>query len=214
MAKSIMNQLLDFGEVKRGLLGVSIATVTPEIAETYSLTNASGAFITDVVSGSAAEKAGLQIGDVILKVNSENIEDAGALRNTIGLLRPGDEISIDLIRDENEITLVALLDELGVDNPQDKQEELAELEPFLQGGFFIDNNEDLDEYNGVSGIYISSIQDGSPASQRGLRRGDVITHINRQRINNISEAKEVLEDANSVILQVLRGNRNILILIR
>ena len=88
MARGIMDQLLDHGEVKRGLLGVSIASVTPEIAETYSLNGSSGAFITDVVSGSAAEKAGLKIGDVILRVNSENIEDAGSLRNTIGLLRP------------------------------------------------------------------------------------------------------------------------------
>ena len=89
-----------------------------------------------------------------------------------------------------------------------------QLESFLQGGNYVDNNDVLDNFNGVLGVLVSEIQDGSPSAQRGLRRGDIITHINRQRINNISEAIDILENANSVILQVLRGNRNILILIR
>ena len=72
----------------------------------------------------------------------------------------------------------------------------------------------MDDFNGVLGILVNEIQDGSPSALRGLRRGDIITHINRQRINNISEAIDVLENANSIILQILRGNRNILILIR
>ena len=214
MARGIMDQLLDHGEVKRGLLGVSIASVTPEIAETYSLNGSSGAFITDVVSGSAAEKAGLKIGDVILRVNSENIEDAGSLRNTIGLLRPGDEISIEIIREEETINLKAILDELGANNAEEENEEITQLESFLQGGNYINNNDELDDFNGVLGILVNEIQDDSPSALRGLRRGDIITHINRQRINNISEAIDVLENANSIILQILRGNRNILILIR
>jgi Do/DeqQ family serine protease len=92
IASSIMRQILDFGEVRRGLLGVSIADVNAEVAEALSSSVTSGALITRVEPGSAAEDAGLQVDDIIVGVNEKKIGGAAELRNTIGLMRSGDEV--------------------------------------------------------------------------------------------------------------------------
>jgi S1-C subfamily serine protease len=95
IASSIMRQILDFGEVRRGLLGVSIADVNAEVAEALSSSVTSGALITRVEPGSAAEDAGLQVDDIIVGVNEKKIGGAAELRNTIGLMRSGDEVECD-----------------------------------------------------------------------------------------------------------------------
>ena len=203
MARSVMDQIVDFGSVRRGLLGVNIATVTPEIAESYSLEATSGALITLVVDGSAAENAGLLIGDVIVSVDSEPVSDAGTLRNAIGLMRPGNSVEVGIIRDGREEMITAILGEQGVE-PEPLQS-LAEIDPVFEGAEFVTNSEGRSGFNSVVGILVTEVVSGSPAAARGLRGGDVITHINRQRVRSVSEAIDVIESARSVILQVQRG---------
>ena len=212
MARSVMDQIITFGGVRRGLLGVSIATVTPEIAEGYSLEPTSGALITLVTDNSAAERAGLVIGDVIVSIDSEAIEDAGALRNAIGLLRPGDKVSVGFIREGREQTIVAVLGE--IDAPLDAQQRLADVDAIFEGAEFVTNQEARTDFNGVAGLLVLQVQSGSPAALRGLRGGDIITHINRQRVRNVTEAIALIESARSIILQVQRGSRGVLILMR
>ena len=207
-----MDQIITFGGVRRGLLGVSIATVTPEIAEGYSLEPTSGALITLVTDNSAAERAGLVIGDVIVSIDSEAIEDAGALRNAIGLLRPGDKVSVGFIREGREQTIVAVLGE--IDAPLDAQQRLADVDAIFEGAEFVTNQEARTDFNGVAGLLVLQVQSGSPAALRGLRGGDIITHINRQRVRNVTEAIALIESARSIILQVQRGSRGVLILMR
>ena len=212
MARSVMNQIISFGAVRRGLLGVSISTITPDIAETYVLNDTSGAFVTEVTSGSAAEAAGLQIGDVIVSVDGESMDGPGALRNTIGLLRPGDTVSVGYLRDGNVLATSATL---GERSSLGQAPVLSEIEPEFGGAELATNNEARDDFDGTEGVLATTVEPGSPAYENGLRTGDVITHVNRQRVRSLEEAREIIGSArSSVILQVARGNRGVLILMR
>ena len=212
MARSVMEQIVSFGGVRRGLLGVNISTVTPDIAENYDLEEASGALVTEITSGSAAEAAGLQIGDIIVGVDGESMDSPGMLRNTIGLLRPGDAVTVDYVRNGRRETATAVL---GERQALTQAQRLAEIDPEFEGAEFAVNNEDQADFSGVEGVLATSVENGSTAYLNGLRTGDVITHINRQRVRTVDEAREIIEGArSSVILQVARGNRGVLILMR
>jgi serine protease Do/serine protease DegQ len=212
MARSIMDQIVEYGSVRRGLLGVNIAPLTPEIAENYDLDSTSGALVTAVSMGSAAEQAGLQIGDVIVSVNDSAVVDPAALRNAIGLLRPGDRVEVDFVRDGRLRTVTALLDDL--DSPAIAQQGLSEIDPSFEGAELVTNSESRPDYNGVPGILVTAVETGSPAAVRGLRAGDVITHINRQPVRTLAEAQEIIENARTVIAQLRRGDRALLLPMR
>jgi hypothetical protein len=96
MAVSVMEQLIEFGEVRRGFLGIQMDTVTQDFANEYGLTVNSGALVTVVLEGSAAEAAGIQIDDVLVGINGASIASGNELRNRVGLMRPGDEVQIAL----------------------------------------------------------------------------------------------------------------------
>jgi len=212
MARSIMDQIVDFGAVRRGLLGVNIGALTPEIAENYELNTTSGAFVTAVSPGSAAERAGLQIGDVITAVNGMAVADPVTLRNTIGLMRPGDEVEVEFIRDGRTRSVAAVLGELTAADAPLESEDLSEIDPRFEGAELATNSPASPSYNGVPGVLVTAVEQGSPAAQRGLRTGDVITHVNRQPVESLAEAREIIADARSVVLQIQRGDRNLLLL--
>ncbi|HEY8519401.1 MAG TPA: DegQ family serine endoprotease [Gammaproteobacteria bacterium] len=219
MARAIMEQLITYGEVSRGLLGVSINNLTPEIAETYGLRDTSGAIVMAVTPGSAAEQAGIQVDDVIVSVNGQRVRDAGALRNAIGLLRPGDRVTVGLIRDGREQTVSAVLGALTAATTTAAEPEPAPtprpgLDPAFDGATLVTNDESRQDFNGVPGVLVTSVRPGSPAAERGLRAGDVIVEVNRQRVRTLEEASRTMQNARAVILKVRRGNRDQLILMR
>ena len=111
MARSVMEQLLRYGAVRRGQLGVSMHAVTPDIAHSLGLSEASGALVTQVVEGSAADRAGIRTGDVITMVNGHAVKSNSELRNTIGLLSVGDRLEIGLLRDGKPLHVTAQLAE-------------------------------------------------------------------------------------------------------
>jgi serine protease Do/serine protease DegQ len=134
IANSIMRQILDFGEVRRGLLGVSIANVDAEVAKALDASVTSGALITRVEPGSAAEDAGLRVDDIIVKVNDKNIAGAAELRNTIGLMRSGDNVDIEYVRgDDRRTTKTALGQQRAAASVG------AEIHPGLLGAQFADS---------------------------------------------------------------------------
>jgi Do/DeqQ family serine protease len=213
MARAIMEQLIAYGTVSRGLLGVSINDVTPEIAASYGLRSATGALVALVNPNSAAERAGILVEDVIVSIDGNPIRDSAALRNTIGLMRPGDEVRVGLIRDGRELTVTAMLGELATSPTAaavEPDEPLLELDPVFEGAQVVAN----DPAQGVAGLLITRVDQGSPAAERGLRPGDVITHVNRVRVREVNEATELMRNARSIILLVQRGTRNQLILMR
>ncbi|HZL95052.1 MAG TPA: DegQ family serine endoprotease [Vicinamibacterales bacterium] len=211
MVSSIMEQLITYGSVSRGLLGVQISDVSPEIAATYGLHDNSGALVMALTPGSAAERAGIQIDDVIVSINGVRPRDSGALRNTIGLLRPGEEVQVGIIRDGRERTMTAVLGELTAATQARGTEPEPEttLDPVFQGAELVDSDP-----ADTPGVLVSRVDPGSPAAERGLRPGDIITMVNRVPVANLAEAMPLLEDARSIILRVQRGNRSQLILMR
>ena len=214
MARSVMDQLVKFGSVSRGLLGVNINDVTPETAETYGLHDNSGALVMSVTPSSAAEHAGIQISDVIVSINEHRIRDSGSLKATIGLLRPGEHVVVGVVRDGKEMKINAVLGEATATatsraTKSDEEEGVAPLDPAFDGAELADN-----DAGKLPGLLVARVDPGSPAAERGLHPGDVITKVNRVRVHNLGEAKRVVEGARSIILEVQRGARNQLILMR
>jgi Do/DeqQ family serine protease len=213
MVRSIMDQLITHGSVSRGLLGVNIQDITPAVAETYGLHDNSGALVAAVSPNSAAERAGIQIDDVIVSINEHRVRDSGSLKATVGLLRPGETVQVGVIRDGREQKITATLGEAtaataAVEQP-DEEEEAAQLDPVFAGAQIVDN-----EPGAVPGLLVAQVDPGSAAADRGLRPGDVITKVNRVRVRNLQEAAQIIDGARSIILEVQRGNRNQLILMR
>jgi Do/DeqQ family serine protease len=210
MARNVMEQLVMFGEVSRGLLGVHISSITSDIATTFELPDATGALITDVNPGSAAEAAGLQSADIIVSIDDQPVRDSGSLRAMIGLLRPGDRVTIGFIRDGQRRLVTATLH--TVDEPAARAAPAIapELDPVFAGAELAPNRTG----NGIDGLLVVHVDPGSRAGERGLRDGDMITHINRQRMRSLDEARQITANARTVIVGVQRGGRSLLILLR
>lgn len=204
IASSIMRQLLDFGEVRRGLLGVSIQTIDAEIAEALEATVDSGALISSVEPASAAEDAGLQVDDIIVEVNGKKIEGAAELRNAIGLMGSGEKVAIRYIRDGKTRTANATLGQ-----QQTLRSDGSDIHPGLEGAQFASTTT-----TGDAGIEVTSVADGSPAAQRGLRAGDVITAVNRRRVTNLQQLAAIAADNSILFLMVRRGERSLMLQIR
>ncbi|HEX5046922.1 MAG TPA: Do family serine endopeptidase [Gammaproteobacteria bacterium] len=217
MVRSVMDQLVTSGAVHRGLLGVNIDDITPDFAATFGLHDNSGALVRSMQANSAAEKAGIQVGDVIVSVNGTHVRDSGSLKAAIGLLQPGQQVRVGLIRDGREQTVTAVLGELSAaavaaaeEDEPDQLGEFAELDPSFQGADIVEN----EPGKGVPGLLVAHVVAGSPASQQGLRQGDVITNINRVPVRTVADAVGVIKGARSIVLYVRRGNRSQLILMR
>jgi serine protease Do/serine protease DegQ len=204
IASSVMQQILDFGEVRRGLLGVNIQSVDAEAAKTLGIDVDGGALITRVFPDSGAEKAGLEVGDIIIAVNGKKVSNAGELRNTIGLLRSGDVATLKYLRDNKERSVKATLG-----RAEDQILSGADIHPGLAGASFSPAGENDD-----SGVQVDVVEEGSPAAQRGLRAGDIITAVNRVRVRNLSELAEVAGNSRILFLMVQRGDRSLMLQIR
>src|SRR6185503_9151638 len=211
MVRAIMQQLIATGTVRRGLLGVSIQDVTPDIAATYELPTNSGALVYEVKPDSAAEKAGIRIEDVIISINGTRLRDSGSLRNAVGLLQPGEKVAVGLLRDGREQTLTAVLGEVAatrVTAARRDEEDDADLDGIFEGAEIIENSGP----NG--GLLVARVDPNSPAGQRGLQQGDVITTVNRVPIRTMAEAVPIMEKARAILLVVQRADRSHLILMR
>ncbi len=210
IAKSIMAQLIEHGEVQRGLLGVSISDFNAETAAALGIgDNVEGALVQEIVSDSAAEQAGIEVSDIIIAVDDSPVTSASDLRTTIGLRRSGDAVRIKLIRDGKSRTLTATLTELDAA----QQLAAAEIHPALAGAEF-ENYTGGDRGFPDAGILVRSVEPGSPAAQRGLRNNDVITTLNRRRVTNVKELIELADDQTLLILGLRRGQRDLLLQIR
>ena len=204
IASSIMTQILDFGEIRRGLLGVNIQTIDAQAAEALGNDIDSGALITGIQSDSAAELAGLEVGDIIVELNDKKVDGGPQLRNRIGLLRSGEQVHIKYLR-ENEIRSTKA--ELG--RAQSQMVLGEEIHPGLAGSVFAASTT-----TGENGIEINEVQEGTPAAQRGLRTGDLITHVNRMRVQNLEDLREVASRYDILFLNVRRGDRALMFQIR
>ena len=203
MARGVMEQLIKYGSVKRGQLGVSMYTVTPDIAHSLGLANAVGALVSQVVEGSPADKAGIRTGDVIISVNGQPVKSNSELRNTIGLLRVGDKVDIGLMRDGKPVRVTAVIADTALEITGGP----VTIHKSFEGAMLTDAPD-------AGGALVRSVEPGSAAAQAGLRAEDIIVGANRGRVGNLRELRERARGAAVLVLEVRRGNTVLLIPLR
>jgi len=204
IARSVMRQILDFGEVRRGLLGVSINTIDAESAKALGAEVDRGALVSAVEAGSAAEEAGIHVDDIIVRVNEKKIDDGRGLANAIGLKGSGENVDIEFVRNGERQTVTATLGQQAVARSSG-----SEIHSGLQGAQFAASSA-----SAVGGIEVTEVEPGSPAAQRGLLAGDVITAVNRRQVQNLQQLREIAAGSNILFLLVRRGDRSLMLQIR
>ena len=201
MVLQLKPQLLKYGEVKRGHLGIEVQDLTPALAEALNIDIEQGALVSTVQEGSVAAKAGLRSGDVVVRANQNLIENASDLRNIYGLTRVGESIAMDVLRGTQILKIVATLtDELAAKTGDD-------LHPRLQGATFSD-------MTSGEGVLVSNLEIGSLAHSTGLQQGDIIQAANRKRVNNLEAFRAAVTARSSLMLNIRRGSNNLLILLQ
>jgi serine protease Do/serine protease DegQ len=208
LVKQIADQLLEHGEVKRAYLGVQMQDISPALAEAFQIDVQQGAVVTQIVEDSAADEAGLKVGDVVIAVDDVKLSNADSLRNSIGLMMVGQTVKLDIIRNGKPKTVVAKVKET------EKNLTSATVHPKLSGATFGDLEPDSPYYGHVQGVMIYSVKQGSPAWQSGLRAEDVITSVNRQPVKNLDTFKPLVHDADQLLLNIVRGRRAMFLLLK
>ncbi len=218
MVNSVMEQLIRKGKVVRGWIGVTIQELTPEIAQKLGMSSADGVLVTDVVKGGPAQKAGLTRGDVILEYNGKTVKDASLLRNMVAQSEVNQQIKLKISRQGKEMFISVTVAELPPDGvqmvPSSSNDDLNPSSNALAGITVMDINtaiaKQLKIEGDEKGVVIVRIQPGSLAEDKGIRKGDVIQEINRQRINNINDfnkATSHLKADSAVLLFINRGSK-------
>ena len=205
MVDSVMSQLIEHGQVSRGVLGISIDPVTPTLAEVYELNSLNGAYVTDVIEGSSADRAGLQIKDVIIAIDDEKVKDDKSLRAQLGLKRVGEVVKVEFVRNGSTQSVEAKISETseiyGID-----------VIPELSGVEFGELSSSHESYRFVQGkgVVVEKIKTSSNAFNIGLKKNDVITHVNRSRIESLEQFYSVVREVDDIsMVRVARKNRTL-----
>ena len=206
MAKTLAQQLIQFGEIKRGLLGIKGMEMSADIAKAFNINVQRGAFVSEVLPNSGSAKAGVKSGDVIVSLNDKPLNSFAELRSRIATTEPGAKVKLGLIREGKPLDV-----EVTLDKSTSSSASAELIAPALQGATLSDGQ----LKDGTKGISIDTVEKSSPAAQAGLHQDDVIIGVNRNRVQSIAELRKVLESKPAVIaLQVMRGNESIYILLR
>jgi len=220
MANQAMRQLIDYGEVRRGRLGVAVQSLTPDLAEALSLDAKEGVVVNGVERGSPAERAGIQKGDVIVAFRGEPIKSAQDLRNRIGLAAVGTEAPLTVLRDGRRRDLTASIDALpSVKGSVSKAAVAGTTSPpavidALQGADFRDVPRDAD-HGDAKGAMVTRLEPGSAADRAGLHPGDIVTAVNRTSVGSAAELTKVLrQEQGRIALNVQRGDAQTYLLVR
>ena len=212
-----MEQLLKDGKVKRGQLGVGIQTITEDLAKTLELKENKGVIVGSIKPGSAAEKAGIKRGDVIIAINGEKVEDGNGLRNKVAATTPGTEITLTVLRNGKEQELKATLDEFQPEkaNNQAEDEKTAPEKSNQSGKLGLDLQpltpdvaKKLELPAETKGLVVTDVDPEGPSAAERIIKGDVILEINREEVGTYEEAQSALEKAGakpSLLLVARRG---------
>ena len=222
MAREVMDQLKSDGTVRRGKLGVSVQSVTADLAASMNLPDARGALISAVTPGSPASRAGLERGDVVVAINGESVADSNALRNRIAGTRPGSKVALEVLRDGRKQTVHATLDELEASRTRASADEgERDGRQFGAAGMAVEPlTPDVARELGLSGrkegVVVRDVNPDGAAAAAGLQPGDVITQVNGQAVKTPSELKSVLGASSDkpALLLVVRDNADVFLALR
>ncbi|MFH8133473.1 serine endoprotease DegP [Pantoea osteomyelitidis] len=205
MVKNLTAQMVEYGQVKRGELGVMGTELNSELAKAMKVDAQRGAFVSQVLPNSAAAKAGIQAGDVIVSLNNKPLSSFAALRAEVGSLPIGTKMELGLLRDGKPVKVTVEL----MQSTQDKVQS-ATIYTGIEGADLSNN-----DAGGVKGVKVDNVKAGSAAARIGLKKGDVILGVNQQRINNLGELRKLLDTKPSVLaLNVKRGDSSIYLLMQ
>ena len=221
MISGVMDQLIDYGEVRRGRIGVGIQDISPVLQEAMNLPSRDGALIRQVDADSPAEKAGLEVGDVIVKFNGAEILDSDDIRNAVGAIERGKRAKISYIRNgkvhTTKISIEKAPDEeeaILEDSDNDNDTTPSSFEA-LGGATFMNIPEDMEPRGGDEGVVISKIRRSSDAFEAGLRKGDIIRSVNNADIDDLpSFEAQIAKKKGAIFLSVQRGRNSMFIAVR
>ncbi|KGT88272.1 serine endoprotease [Erwinia typographi] len=205
MVKNLTAQMVEYGQVKRGELGIMGTELNSELAKAMKVDAQRGAFVSQVLPGSSAAKAGVKAGDVVTSINGKAISSFAALRAQIGSLPVGTKMSLGLIRDGKPLSVSVELQQ----STQTKVES-ATIYTGIEGA-------DLSNFDekGVKGVKVDNVKAGSAAASIGLKKDDVILGVNQQAIANLGELRKILDTKPSVLaLNIQRGDSSIYLLMQ
>jgi len=207
MVKNLTEQLIEHGEVRRGVLGVRGGEITPELAKSFSLDSQHGAFVYQVNKDSAAEEAGIKAGDIITAINGRNIKSFAELRAKIGTLGSGKKVRLTLIREGKTLNLEAQLKASKQAQQQREEKQAATLHPALSGA-------QLSNTPNQQGVKITRVTPNSLAERYGLQASDIIIGINRTRINDLEAMQKMIESSPAVIaLNIKRADQYLYVIL-
>lgn len=222
-----MEQLVKDGKVHRGMLGVNIQNITDDTAKALEIKDKNGVLVSNVKTGSAADKAGVKRGDIIIAINGEKIEDSNVLRNKVAGTAPGTIIKLTVIRDGKEMELSATLDEFAAadaknDGPgkgdddkggAEKQSgklgvSLEPVTPAVAKQLGLDSDKE--------GMVVTEVDPSGPAAEEGVSRGDVILEINKKGVSSVADVQSALSASGDkpVLLLISRRGQTIYLTIK
>ena len=211
MLKAVMVQLVNGGKIERGQIGVMIQNVTDELKKHFDYAGDGGVLISEVLPDSAAEKAGLRSGDLIVRIDGKPARDASQVKNTIGFTRLGSRIELAIWRDGKEQTVtVEVAKERGTTQADKKQ-----LEESL--GLSVSNAADKPNATYDHGVVVESLDPQGAAAFAGVRRGDIVLEVNRRQVADADGFFRLLEEnkeAASVLFLIDRKGHRIFLLLR
>ncbi len=220
LAGGIMDQLIEHGKVVRGWLGVMIQDLTHDLAKKFDVDVISGTLISQVMPNTPAEKAGLEEGDIITRVNGEKIDDADGLRNMIAMISPGEEITLTVIRDGKEKTIDVTIGEqpaefAGVTEPQQPAAaaehfgmQVSKITPELREQYNLEKGE--------GGVAVTGVTPNSPAAMAGIEDGNLILEVNRKKVTSLEKFQKLMKEAEEegtvlLLVKTPRGSRFVIL---
>ncbi len=194
MAQRIREQLVDSGSVTRGRLGVYIQDMTPDLAESFELDKTEGILVTQVMADSAAAKAGLKQGDLVLKMDGKKVGKVADFRNRVSFTTPGTKVKLLIQRNGKEQILTVKIGKLETDaeGRPAASSKLSKLGLSLQ-----ELNDELAEkfeYQGQVGVLVTEVVPGSVAARAGIKRGDLIQEVNRAEVKTPADVRKAIEE--------------------
>lgn len=214
IAKGILKDLRERGTVTRGWLGVMIQKITPDLAKSFGLSQSEGALVGDVIPDSPAAKGGVKRGDVIVMFDGQQVKDMEDLPKIVAATRPNSVVDVEVIRDGSRMTLSVSIELL-----EDSQETVvAKADPL--GLQVQDITEELAQslkLESVEGVLVSDVTAGNAAAEAGIRRGDVISEMNRSIVKDMRDYQNLMasvQKGSSVLFLVKRGGSTIYIAVK